>query len=486
MESTRSSSPDYSESAGDNWDDLPFQMSELVPMNEEEGLFDSAGPAPQLERTEKLILIIAVLLEFLQTFDKTVIGYAKLHGLDYALGIDYFSWELVIWVGLLWLKPRWVQYIIPVCAGISGFTSIQSIVTNYVELSIFRGFIGFAEAGFQTVPLLLACRFEDQRLTRAVGMVFIARPLVTTISAPLASLLILIGQYMPIDSWRFVLLVEGFLGMLGAVFVGTLLINRDARELNTQGTQRPDLDIASCAENTRPSSEKRAEIFKDPTIYLLPIALFLLYLTFVPMPVLIGGQNPRGLAMPVYLTDTVFYMYPSILIFHILVALPYLAAALVAAYSTLYRSPRQLKDHASSICSLAIVSAGGYAILALLGQLSSNPAIRYSAIFPATMGFYGLGTHIVSWALRYHSRSNSRRAIAFTLLQIVGQWGPAFAVRLFYEWERPFYVRGTWSSASIMVGIASIALFLRFRMEKSPKNLREKPAETSRIPGIHR
>ncbi|RDL39882.1 uncharacterized protein BP5553_04222 [Venustampulla echinocandica] len=414
----------------------------------------------------KLVLFVA-LLYMLSFLDRSNIGNAKIAGLDVDLDLDSNKYEWVLtafyiayisfeWMSILWkLIPAHI-YVTAIVLSWGIIASLQSIATSFANLLVLRFLLGIGEAGFTGIPFYLSFFFKREELALRTGYFISAAPLATSFASTLAWAIIALGKRCPIASWRLLFLLEGFPSVLVAVIAWHIIPDSPStahyltqREKKVARLRLRKEKLASSHSGTSNrcglNVKEMLNTLTSPQTYLTALMFFFTNMAFS--------------SMPVFLPSIIHSMGHTPLTSQALSAPPYLLSFLVVIL-TAYASDR-LRTRSTFIIAHALLSACGYAFVALAGHRGWGIWWRYAGIYPACVGFFSVITIIITWSIN-NQENESRQGAGFAVLQIVGQCGPLVGTRLYPEADGPLYVRGMSVCAGSMVIVAFLALGLRF------------------------
>jgi hypothetical protein len=187
----------------------------------------------------------------------------------------------------------------------------------------------------------------------------------------------------------------------------------------------------------------------DPKSYLTALMFFFTNMAFSSFPVF----------LPTIIRD----MGHSVLVSQALSAPPYLLSFL-AVIVTAFLSDRA-RSRWSFVVFHALLSAAGYALVALAGARGWGTWWRYASVYPAAVGFFSVITIIITWSIN-NQESESKQGTGFAMLQVIGQMGPLVGTRLYPESQGPLYISGMSVCAAAMVLVAILALVLRFYLAR--------------------
>ncbi|KAG4413696.1 hypothetical protein IFR04_013165 [Cadophora malorum] len=414
----------------------------------------------------KLVLFVA-LLYMLSFLDRSNIGNAKIAGLDLDLDLDSPRYEWVItafyiayicfeWMSVLWkIVPAHI-YVTVIVLSWGIVASLQSVATSFAGLLVLRTLLGIGEAGFTGIPFYLSFFFKREELALRTGFFISAAPLATSFASTLAWAIVKLGSNGPIAPWRLLFLLEGFPSVLVAVIAWhTIPDSPDSAHYLTRREKkvarlrlRKDKDPNSALGKGLNLREMLATIV-DPKSYLTAFMFFFTNMAFS--------------SMPVFLPTIIHEMGHTVLISQALSAPPYLMSFFVVIL-TAYLSDR-LRNRSYFVIFHALLSASGYAFMAMANHYGLGTWWRYAAIYPAAIGFFSVITIIITWTIN-NQESESKQGTGFAMLQLIGQCGPLVGTRLYPEEEAPLYIKGMAICSCAMVVVALLTLVLRIYLSR--------------------
>ena len=214
------------------------------------------------------------------------------------------------------------------------------------------------------------------------------------------------------------------------------------------------------------------QTLRDPKCYLTAAMFFCCNVAFSSMPVFLPTVRQTTLTnfriRLESLTDWTQIIrdmgYESITA-QGLSAPPYLFA-FVAVIITAYYSDR-LQNRSTFIIMHSVLATLGYATIALCGHFkSTNTALRYLALYPATAGFFSAITIIITWTLN-NQETDSKKGTGIAIMNIIGQMGPLVGTSAFPESDGPFYVSGMSICAASMLCVGVLAVVLRWVLARA-------------------
>ncbi|KAI1342404.1 hypothetical protein F5Y15DRAFT_412910 [Xylariaceae sp. FL0016] len=418
----------------------------------------------KFDRRLVLFLGFCYMLSFL---DRSNIGNARIAGMEKDLQTrppnpEFFPWALRAfyiayicfeWMSLLWKVVPAHIYVSLIVLSWGVTASLQAVTTSYAGLIALRALLGIGEAGFTGVPYYLSFFFKRRELAFRTAMFVSAAPLATAFAGFLAWVICLVGDKLPIANWRLLFLFEGFPSVIVATIAWGII--PDSPETATYLTPREKKVARTRLRHEKPHTQKGssssrlnlrdvANGFLDPIVWLTSLMFFL--------------TNMAYSTLPAFLPTILQEMGHSALEAEALSAPPNLIAFAFVLITA--RLSDRVQSRAYFIVAHALLSATGYAVLALGRPLAIDPMVRYLAVYPASIGFFSAVVLIIAWNVN-NQPDESRRGGGFALLQVVGQCGPLVGARLYPDEERPWFERGMWTCCGAMVGVAVLAVGLR-------------------------
>ena len=330
--------------------------------------------------------------------------------------------------------------------------SLQSVATSFAGLLVLRTLLGIGEAGFTGIPVYLSFFFRREELALRTGFFISAAPLATSFASTLAWAIIKVGRYCPIAPWRLLFLLEGFPSILVAVIAwhhipdgpgsATYLTRREKKVARLRLRKDKDHELTG---KGGLKFREMLETITDPKNYLTAFMFFCTNMAFS--------------SMPVFLPTIIHEMDHTVIVSQALSAPPYLVSFLVVIL-TAWLSDR-MQSRSSFVCFHALLSAFGYAFIALAGARGWGTWWRYAGLYPAAVGFFSVITIIITWTIN-NQESESKQGTGFAMLQLIGQCGPLVGTRLYPERDAPLYISGMSICAGAMVFVALLSVFLRF------------------------
>ncbi|EHL03266.1 putative Uncharacterized transporter [Glarea lozoyensis 74030] len=315
---------------------------------------------------------------------------------------------------------------------------------------------------------------ESEEEERDAGRRRRLTPLATSFASSIAWAIISLGKHSPIASWRLLFLLEGFPSVLVAVIAWHIIPDSPSTAPYLTRRQKRVAYLRLRSEETphsHPSSSHLntsdiLDTITSPRIYLTAFIFFLTNLAFS--------------SLPVFLPTIIHEMWHTVSTSQALSAPPYLFSFLIVILTSWASD----KYHTRSLFIIlhALISASGYALLALSPTLNLSSEIRYLLLFPAASGFFSVVTLTITWSIN-NEPSSSGRGVGFAILQVIGQCGPLVGTRLYPDEEAPYYVKGMGVCALSMVCVAMLAGVLRFWLAMKNREMEGGTGEYAKLGG---
>lgn len=368
----------------------------------------SAVEKSAIKKVAVRLVPFVALMFFINYLDRTAIGFAAPNGMneDLALSAAQFGFASgVFFIGYILLEVpsnlalhrfgarKWLARIM-VSWGIVAllFTWVQ----NFEQLVALRFLLGVAEAGFFPGAILfLSLWVPAAHRSKILALFYLAQPLTTVIGAPLAAILVVQGERLGIEGWRFM-----FLGVaIPAIIIGIVaffyLKDRpaDAKWLTTE----EQVWLTGALETERKHTEKAhghgriRDAFRSGRVW----ALAFIYFGFI------YGLYSLGFFLPTIIEGfqaqfgTEFDTFQKGLI----TAIPYIPAAFALYFWSRDATRRGLKTW--HIVIPAFVGALSIPFALFAGSPFATIliiAVTASAIFSALPNFWTLPTQFLTGA----------------------------------------------------------------------------------------
>lgn len=453
--------------------------------------YTAAEERTVIRKLDRTVVFFAFLLCLTSLSDLTNLGHAKIAGLDLDLDLGYDGMEMAIvnfyiayicsqWIGIAWNFVPAHIFLGVMAISWGTVASLQSVATYERQLLYLRSALGFVAAAVNSLPLYLSLFYKREELGGRIGILSAATPLSTSVASLLSLAITGVGKTLSIASWRLLFLLEGIPSVLLGIWGWNRLPDRPdcapfLTKLEQQVAQRrvfgkrlPKMDSMRDLRSTLLDGVKT---LLDPKNFVLAIMFFAANLSFIAMPSFTTTKGRTSFAaMPIFFRVIAKKLGFSSIGTHLLCAPPYLASGFMVIF--VMRRSDVSKQRSSFICVLSILSATGYAILALGGSHRWNAWWLYLAIYPVALGNSSILALIVTWTID-NQESLFRRTISFAMIQLAGQVAPGFAVRAFPETDQPYYTKAMIICMFSMLSVAVLAVLLRFWLARKNAGRKE-------------
>lgn len=436
--------------------------------------------------TTSFFLYLAALL------DRSNIGNAKTAGMEKSLHMSdsQFQWLLTIfYIAYIvfqfqvfmykLLPPRiWMAF----CVAVWGIAGIcQAATKNWAGMMVARFFLGVSEAGYGTGwALYLSFFYPKTEIGFRFGIFVSAGAISAAIAGSLAYGLV--HAHSSVESWRLLFLVEGvptllmapiaYFALPNSIQTASFLTDREKQIAEARLFRAPPpeaIDFATTGQvQTTWSSRikeqmnwsKAAAAFTDPLSYATAILFFIINVGYSSVPVYVptliaqmgyGSIKAQGLSAP-----------------------PYVLAFIVALSACWLTDRYQIRGPICAI--LLIVGAVGYLMLATL----KSTAARYTGIWLIINGLFPFIPILYMW-LMDNQASESKKGLGLVIFATIGQCGPLLGTHLFPASEKPYYVKGTATSAGLLLFGVIVAVGLSFRFWSINRNRDQRDAADAAI-----
>ena len=122
-----------------------------------------------------------------------------------------------------------------------------------------------------------------------------------------------------------------------------------------------------------------------------------------------------------------------------------------------------------TIMILSVIGGIGYIILATCTGVGP----RYFGVFLAASGVFPAIANILPWTVN-NQGDDTRRGLAFVILNLVGQCGPLLGTRIFPATDGPRYIKGQSICAAFMFFTTFLAFGLRLLLSWENKKFDKK------------
>jgi MFS family permease len=425
---------------------------------------DDARVRRKLDKRILPFLFLSYLFAFL---DRSNIGNAKVANMTKDLGINdsQYQWLLTIFylayivfqfllICYKFIKP---SRFMGSCVFFWGVAAIlQATAFNWSGLMAARFFMAFFEAGYGTgVALYLSFFYPRHEIGYRFAWFVVGSAVASAIAGSVAYGIQ--SAKVSIANWRLIFLVEAaptvilgvvILFMLPDSIQSSMFLTPYEREVAEARLYRAKIDQKNAIENekmnhnaslpqrirfaikTQFNFKNGADAFRDPVSYINAVLLFIV--------------NNGFASIPVFLPTILSQMGYTALRAQAFSAPPY-AVAFVVAVILSYAADK-LKTRGILIMFMTAVGITGYFMLATI----EDNHIRYAGVWLVVLGLFTFIPLCYSWLVT-NSSGESKRGVSLVIFGTIGQCSPLLGTRLFPDSEKPYYRKGMYVSAGLLV-----------------------------------
>jgi ACS family tartrate transporter-like MFS transporter len=256
-----------------------------------QGLPAHAGPAVDrralCRRIARRIVPLLFILYIISYLDRVNAGFAKLQMQDklgfkegvfgWGLGIFFIGYLILEIPGALlverWSARKWFARIL-ITWGLCSMG--MALVRTPVQFYVARFLLGLAEAGFfPGVIVYFGHWFPRAERARALAGMVVAIPLSQTFGAYVSDKLLKL-DWLGLDGWQWVFLVEGMPAVLAGIAVPFLMTDRPADARWLEPSERDWLERTLDAERREAAAAGGARLrdaLRQPTVWLLALGI---------------------------------------------------------------------------------------------------------------------------------------------------------------------------------------------------------------------
>ncbi|KAF6798901.1 major facilitator superfamily transporter [Colletotrichum sojae] len=396
--------------------------------------------------------------------DRGNIGNAYTAGMGREWGItsDDYSWIVTIlyigyilfhWLILIWTFVPLRLWTALMAVGWGSMSMIQAATSNFAGIMVLRFLVGAFEAGFvPAVALYLSFFYHRGEMGLRYGLFISFSPLASCFAAALAYGLV--NAKASIPNWKLLFLVEGAPTILLAV-VAYVFLPASPSECQFL-TPRQNEIISQRAIKGR--GEKQEGKLNFHQVF----AAFYDYKNYLQAMIIFCLNTAFG-SLPAYLPTILEAMGYTSLHAQGFSACPYLAAYVVCLAASFVSD--RFRTRGIFIVLFCCIGATGYILLATI----HTTGVRYFATFLVCAGVFPAVGLTFTWVTD-NQGSASKRGAGLAIFGMAGQCGPILGARLFPKADQPWYSKGMWACAGILLAAAVLAavlsLCLRFQNKR--------------------
>ncbi|CZR61499.1 related to nicotinamide mononucleotide permease [Phialocephala subalpina] len=438
---------------------------------DEKLLIDTAAEKALLWKLDTRLIPLLFALYLMSYMDRSNVGNAKIAGMSKALKFDAkgndYAWLLTIfyigyivfeWLALMWkvVPPHiWAATMV---LGFGGIAALQSVTTSWSGMMALRFLLGSFEAGFGPgVPYYLTFFYLRQEIGLRIGLFLSAGPLATCFAGALAYGIT--SGHVSIANWRLLFLVEGlpsvalaavaFFYLPDSTFKAKFLSPEDKEVAEARAVRQVGGDVSGA------TNRVGSVVWKDIGAALFDYKNYLTAMMYF-------SCNVSFSSLPVFLPTVLTEMGYTAVNAQGLSAPPYFLSFLVVIASTFIAD--KTGQRGIIIMILSLIGAVGYIILGA----TSKTAVRYFAVYLASIGIFPAIINILPWILN-NQGSDTKRGAGIAITNLVGQCGPLLGTRIYPATGAPYYREGMWTCAAFMLFNGFLAIVLRTLLARENK-----------------
>jgi len=347
-------------------------------------------------------------------------------------------------LALKYFGPTYMAFLV-LAFGIIAIAS--AFVKSFGALLATRVLLGFAEGGtLSGLVYLLARYYRRHELVLRVGIFFgLAPTLAGAFGGLLASGLLSVPDFGPVQRWRKIFLIEGILTIGIGLFL-FFFMPEDPTKTKLLNEQERALAIS----RINADQVVRMSGRKEPTSFKLVLRSFSFNTILCTVSYMMINISFQGLSLflPTVINSLGHF---STVEAQLRTVPPYMVAAAWALFSawTGYR----MKQRCSPILISVLLQVVGYAI----AVSTKNPHARYAACFLSLAGGSPSGPMYLTWATD-NSAPDTMRAVTTAVVSGFGQLGSIIAVWTYIPTDAPDYHHGNTLNLATSVTVCFITV----------------------------
>lgn len=421
------------------------------------------------------VLFIISGMALFATMAQFDVGNAAFAGMSQQLGMDDWAWQLSLTLFFLvyslaqLLVLCWVIFPVRLYASSVGLcvgvlASCVAAIHTGAAFIVVRCILALFLAGFLSgIPLYLTFFYYRREISVRMGVYQSISPLAFSISALIA--MGISWEPHSMASWRIMLLVFGLpmilFSALGFVMLpntpeDVLLLTPRERKIAISRTCR---QIGHAKRPLKVDMRQTVLVITDIRALINAVMYFFINVSLSCFPVIPAIIQGIGFEEPPHAQG--------------LTAAPFFLAFLLTLFCGWLSDFVRLRG--PFVCGGALVGAIGYLLLAY----SSSMGTRYFGLFMVCPGVIVAMSSLLTWVGNNQS-SDSRRALAYWLLQFIGMTGMLLGPRLFRFPDGPYYRKGFWFSFGSLLLVAVLGAIEMILLYLANKRLDKEYGDVSR------
>ncbi|KAL5623772.1 hypothetical protein FOBRF1_003022 [Fusarium oxysporum] len=410
--------------------------------------------------------------------DRGNIGNAYTAGMGQAWGItsNDYSWIVtayyIAYICFHWLILVWKFMPLPLwtfCMAFGWGTAsiLQAATHNFAGIVALRVLIGAFEAGFvPAVALYLTFFYHRREMGLRYGLFISFSPLANCFASALAYGIV--QAKTKIHNWQLLFIVEG-IPTLFLALVALYYLPASPAQCRFLTARQNEIISQRAIKGRGEDTERKlnfAQVFSafyDYKNYMQAFIIFCLNTAFGSLPAY----------LPTILKDM---GYTSV---HAqgLSACPYIAAFVFCVGMSMLSD--RVGQRGIFVFVFCCVGAVGYILLAVI----HTTAIRYFATFLVCAGVFPAVALTFTWVTD-NQGSSSKRGAGLAIFGMFGQCGPILGARLFPKSQGPYYFKGMWVCAGVLLAASLMALALSacLRLQNRHRDRVHGKSDTDHVP----
>ncbi|EME45769.1 hypothetical protein DOTSEDRAFT_129161 [Dothistroma septosporum NZE10] len=419
-----------------------------------------------LRKVDLHLLPMLILMYLFNFLDRSNLAQAREGTLEADLGMKGTDFNLatsIFFIGYLLMQLPSNMFITRVRPSfyLAGVTTLWGVVStcnaathNFTSLVVVRFFLGFVEAPFfPGVIFLMSSWYTRAELTRRVAWFYSGSSLANMFGGLFAAgILGNLDDAMGLSGWRWLFIIEGTITIFFGLCANLLLPDYPATTRWLTPEERAFAAWRLYSDINESDDTHSAGVWDGIKLALQDYRLYLFTL----------------LQHMSLLSQTFQYFFPSIVrtlgygnIATLLLTVPvWFATFLTSIIATLTAS--KTGDRSLHIASLMLIAAIGNAI----ATATTSVGARFFAMFLMPMGAVSAFVVIVPWIANSFPRPLVKRSACVAIANMIGNTASAYGSYMYPSSAAPQYVPGGSANAVICLGVAALALGLRWAHQR--------------------
>ncbi|KAK8132024.1 major facilitator superfamily domain-containing protein [Apiospora kogelbergensis] len=470
--------PDRTSKPNDDHIEMADEDLKVEAAHEAESSWTPEEEKKALRKLDWCLIPLVGVLYLVSYIDRGNIGNAYTAGMGKEWGItsDDYSWIVTIYyiayILFHWLILVWKVMPLPLWTAIMAFgwgtcSILQATVRSFGGIMALRFLIGVFEAGFvPAVALYLTFFYHRREMGLRYGLFISFSPLASCFASALAYGIV--QAHTSIANWQLLFIIEGIPTIILA-FVAWYYLPASPSQCRFL-TARQNEIISQRAIKGRGQDTQQKLNFSQV------FAAFYDYKNYMQAFIIFCLNTAFG-SLPAYLPTILTSMGYTSVHAQGLSACPYITAYVVCvAMSMLSDKAGQRGIFVFVFCCIGAV---GYILLATL----ESTGVRYFSTFLVCAGVFPAVALTFTWVTD-NQGSSSKRGAGLAIFGMVGQCGPILGARIFPKSDGPYYAKGMWICAGVLLAAALMAVILSIclRLQNRHRDRVHGKSDTAHVP----